>query len=540
MLEKRWASLVVVCSALLVISLDNTILHIALPAIQTSFNATLSELQWIVSSYVLVFASLLLTMGVIGDRLGRKPIFMFGLAWFGFFSLMAAFAQSTLMLIIARALMGFGAAVVMPATLSTVTATFTDEQERAQAIAIWAAVFGLGVGIGPVVGGFLLEHFSWHAVFFVNVPMVIISLAAGYRLIENSRDEDPPEIDGIGVVLSISGVFALVYGIIEAGVKGWDSPDVVFAFSMATVVLLMFACWEGINDTPMLPIGLFKNAAFGIASLALGLVTFVMFGLLLFMSPYLQLIQGYSPLETGIRLLPMALVGAVSAGYSARVTRMIGLRMTVSFGLLITVASMILAAELMTVDTSYSIIVLTLSMLGVGMGMVISPATNAIMGSLPDGKAGIGSAMNDTTRQLGGTLGVAVMGTIINSVYIENVSGFIERSDVQSVLRMFSSEQVEEATRYVRGSLQGSHAVAGEIMKLAPDNMQVLAGRMSDMLIDASNQAFVNGSVQAMWFGVLIMLATTVFAAWLLPDLEPEPVVELEQPIPIPIPITGD
>ncbi len=549
MLERRWASLIVVCSALLVISLDNTILHIALPAIQSNFNASLSELQWIISSYVLVFASLLLTMGTIGDRLGRKPIFIAGMVLFGIASLAATLTRSTGMLIATRALMGLGAAVVMPATLSTVTATFHNPRERAQAIAIWAAVFGLGVGIGPVMGGFLLEHFNWHAVFLINVPVVFITLLAGQRYIDNSYDEAAAPVDAIGVVLSICGLFALVYGIIEAGVKGWGAPDVVLAFSLAVLLLLYFACWEGITDNPMLPISLFQNPTFSVASVSLGLVTFVMFGLLLMLSPFLQLIQGYTPLETGLKLLPIALFGALSAALSARVVRILGLKTTILTGLLITIISMIVSAESISVHVSYGWIVFVLSLGSFGLGLVVSPSTNMIMSTLPANKAGIGSAMNDTTRQLGGTLGVAVIGTIINGVYIDNMNTLMNSAPIQAVMNLFPADQVEQAVQYVRSSLQGAHGVAAEILTQSPENMRQIAGRVSDLLITNSNQAFVTGSAHALWFGVIIMIATTLFALWLLPESAPtsvhdhttsylphiEPEVEREA-----VPVIGD
>ena len=242
--QNRWLGLLFICVSLLIISLDNTVLNVALPAISRDLGASQSELQWIVDAYILVFAALLLTMGAIGDRIGRKRILQVGIVWFGAFSLVAALATSVEMLVAARAMLGFGGAIIMPATLSLVTSSFRDPKERAQAIAIWAAVFGLGIGVGPLLGGYLLQDYEWNAVFLVNLPVVLVALIGGHFFLEESRDENAPSPDYPGVLLSITGLFALVYGIIEAGVKGWEHDSVLFSLGLAGVILTTFFWWK--------------------------------------------------------------------------------------------------------------------------------------------------------------------------------------------------------------------------------------------------------------------------------------------------------
>ena len=326
-------ALLFIIIALLVITLDNTILNVALPSISGHLGASSSQLQWIVDSYVLVLAALLLTMGYLGDRLGRKPFLLAGLVLFGLFSLGAALSPSTWFLVAMRGLMGAAAALIMPSTLSILTATFPDPRERARAIALWSATFGLGLGIGPLLGGWLLEHFNWQAIFYLDLPLAAVGFIGIGCWAQNSRAARPHPLDAAGVLLSIAGLFALVYALIQAGSDGWLSPEVLLGFGFAALLLTAFVLREVRSRFPMLPLGLFRNRSFSGANLALTLVYFVLFGVFFFLSQFLQSVQGYTPLEAGIRVLPIAgttfLFAALSAGIAAR----IGTRYTAALGI---------------------------------------------------------------------------------------------------------------------------------------------------------------------------------------------------------------
>jgi EmrB/QacA subfamily drug resistance transporter len=377
--------------SLLVIALDNTVLNLALPSIARDLGASASELQWIVDAYILVFAGLLLTMGTISDRLGRKKVLQAGLVVFGVFSLGAALAQNTGTLIAMRAIMGLGGAAIMPATLSILTATFRDAKERAQAIAIWAATFALGTGIGPVVGGYLLEHYHWSSVFYVNIPIVIIGLIGGYFTIQNSRGAHPHRVDLLGFVLSIAGLFALVYAIIRAGVDGWSAPQVLWSFLAAAVLLGLFALGERRSKSPILPLQFFRNPSFTGANLALTLVAFGLFGSFFFLGQYLQSVKGYSPLEAGVRLLPMAVTTFIAANLSARIAQRFGTKITVGTGILLSGIGFFYFSTLWRWTPPIRLSSSACAS-GTGIGLSIEPATNSIIGLLSAMQGGVGSA----------------------------------------------------------------------------------------------------------------------------------------------------
>ncbi|KAB2905034.1 MAG: MFS transporter [Anaerolineae bacterium] len=496
--ETRWWGMLFIGISLLVISLDNTILNVAIPSISRDLGATSSDLQWIVDAYVLVFAALLLTMGAISDRYGRKLWLQIGLALFGIGSLAAALSTSTNMLIASRAFLGIGAAVIMPSTLSLITASF-PAHERPQAIALWAAVFGLGVGIGPVVGGLLLESYEWNAVFFVNLPVIAIALVGGQYFLYESRDAKAPKIDLPGVVLSITGLFALVYGIIHAGEAGWADQQTITAFAAAVVLLGAFAIWESRTPTPMLPLHFFRNFSFTGANTALALIMFSMFGSVFFMSQYLQTVKGYTALEAGIRIVPLALTMAFMAASSARITARIGTKYTVALGILIAAAGLFYMSQMYEVDSSYGEIVVGMIILSGGLGMAVSPATDSVMGSVPESKAGIGSAMNDTTRELGGAMGVAIFGTIMNNIYTDKVG---QLSQQLSAMPQSMLEAVSD-------SIQAAHIVAGNPQ--VPDFARQL-------ILDTANAAFVDGMTSAMLIGAIVMAVSSGLVLLLLPS----------------------
>jgi EmrB/QacA subfamily drug resistance transporter len=413
--DRRWWTLVVLSTALLVISLDNTILNVALPTIERELDATSGQLQWIVDSYTLVFAGLLLTMGALGDRFSRRGALVAGLAIFGTASLASAFAGSATMLITTRALMGVGGALIMPTTLSILTNVF-PAHERPKAIGIWAAVAGIGVGVGPAAGGFLIEQFDWTAVFLVNVPIVIAALAAIPKLVPDSKDPEQARLDPIGALLSTVGLAILTAAIIQAPDWGWTDGRILAGFGAAAVVLASFVIWELRTASPMLDVRLFRIRRFTGASGAVTLVFFALFGAIYFLTQYLQDVLDYTPLEAGVRMLPIAAGLIVGGPMSAKLAGRFGTRAVVAAGLT-TVAGALFLLSGADVDSGYSLVAASLVMLGLGMGATMAPATESIMSSVPLNHAGVGSAMNDTVRMVGGTLGVAILGSLLSSSY---------------------------------------------------------------------------------------------------------------------------
>ncbi len=412
---RRWWIHAALSVALLVISVDNTILNVAIPTIERELSASTGELQWIVDSYILVFAGLLLTMGSLGDRFGRRRALFAGLAVFGISSAVAAASTSADMLIVARATMGIGGALIMPATLSILMNVF-PRSEHGKAIGAWAAVFGLGIAIGPTGGGLLLEHFAWGSVFLVNLPIVAVALAMAARLIPESRDPSTPPLDVPGAALSTLGLGTLVYGLIDAPEAGWAAGSTLAAFGLAALLLGGFVARELTTRHPMLDVRLFRLPQFTAASGALTLASFALFGSIFFLTQHMQGVLGYSPLEAGVRLLPIAGGLLISAPLIALLTQRVGTRATVALGLggiALGLAAMLLADA----DSGYAPVALSQVLLAFGMGLGMAPATESVMSVLPLEQAGVGSAMNDALRMVGGALGVAVLGSVLSSGY---------------------------------------------------------------------------------------------------------------------------
>jgi EmrB/QacA subfamily drug resistance transporter len=413
--DRRWWTLVVLSTALLVISLDNTILNVALPTIQRDLVSSSGQLQWIVDSYTLVFAGLLLTMGALGDRFSRRGALVAGLAIFGTASLASAFAESATMLIATRALMGVGGALIMPTTLSILTNTF-PAHERPKAIGIWAAVAGIGVGVGPAAGGFLIEQFDWTAVFLVNVPIVIAALAAIPKLVPDSRDPKQGRLDPVGAGLSTVGLGILTAAIIEAPDAGWSDGTILAGFGVAAALIAGFVAWELHTSSPMLDVRLFRVRRFTGASAAVALVFFSLFGAIFFLTQYLQDVLDYTPLEAGVRMLPIAAGLILGGPMSAKLAGRLGTRPVVAAGLTVVAFALLLLSGA-EVDSGYALVASSLVLLGLGMGATMAPATESIMSSVAVDNAGVGSAMNDTVRLVGGTLGVAILGSLLSSGY---------------------------------------------------------------------------------------------------------------------------
>jgi EmrB/QacA subfamily drug resistance transporter len=419
---RRWVILGVLVVSVLVVVLDNTILNVALRVLadpEQGLGATQAELEWSINSYTLVFAGLLFTFGVLGDRLGRRRMLLTGLALFGLSSLASAYTQDPGQLIAARALMGLSAAAIMPATLSIISNVF-HPRDRAHAVGVWAGSVGLGVAIGPLTGGFLLEHFWWGSIFLVNVPVAAGGLLAVSLLVPESRDPHPGRPDLLGMALSVVGLVALVYGIIDGGEHGWDRPAVWLAVATGAVVLAGFVAWELRIRHPSLDVRLFRDPRFATATGALALMFFAAFGVFFFTTFFLQLVRGLSPLAAGAMLVPFAVAHLVFAPRSAALVQRYGPKAVTATGL--GLAALALAGW-MLIDEHSPLWVLGLLFFvqGAGMANVTQPAIESILATLPRERAGVGSAVANTVRQVGGALGVAVLGAVVMAVYRSQV-----------------------------------------------------------------------------------------------------------------------
>jgi EmrB/QacA subfamily drug resistance transporter len=420
--ERRWWTLVVLSLCLIVITIDNTVLNVALPSIVRDLHASGSELQWMIDAYTLVFACLLLTAGALGDRYGRRKALVFGLVWFAFFSALAATATSPTMVIGARALMGIGGAFIFPTTLSILTNTFHDPAERARAIGVWAGVAGVGVALGPIVGGLLVEHFGWSSVFLINVPVCTACAFAARGFIPESSARDESPLDPVGAGLSILGLFLLLLAIIEAPDKGWLSPFVLGGFLLGVLGLTIFAWWEHRNPRPMLDVKFFRNPRFSAASATITLAYFALFASTFLLTQYFQFLLGYSPLEAGLMLTPVAIGLMVGGPLAPRFVARHGTTKVVVAGLCVAAfATACYASD--TIMSSFGLGLLVRLIYGLGMAATVTPVTESIMGSLPPERAGVGSAVNDTTRQTGGALGVAVLGSLFLALYHSHMDG---------------------------------------------------------------------------------------------------------------------
>ncbi|TJZ79618.1 MFS transporter [Rhodococcus oryzae] len=423
----RFAALAVICLAELLVVLDNTIVNVALPSIGVELHTGVSGLQWVVDAYTLTFAGLLLACGNLGDRYGRRRIMIIGLIGVGVMSVAGANAETLGQVIAARAAMGVFAAAVFPATLALIINIFTDTRERALAIAAWTAMAGFAIAIGPMSGGWLLEHFSWHSVFWINVPVAAVAIIATLLLVPESKAAVVGRLDLPGIVLSIAGITLLVWSIIEAPRYGWLSLATLGGIAAAAVLLGAFVWWQLRTPTPILDMRLFRIRRFSLPALAIAIAYFSMFGFLFLITQYFQGVREYTPLEFGIASLPFAVSVAVGAPIATLLAQRIGTTAVIVFGLLLTGLGLYLGG-LVDVDSTYLADVLpSMVSMALGLAIVQGPATESIMSSLPLDEAGAGSAVNDTTREIGGTLGVAVLGSIVASYYSTKISPIIDR-----------------------------------------------------------------------------------------------------------------
>jgi MFS transporter, DHA2 family, multidrug resistance protein len=512
--SRRWWILAVLCLSVLLAVVDNTIVNVALPTMSRTLSASTQDLQWIVDAYTLVFAGLLIVGGNLGDRLGRRRVLQAGLALFALTSVAAALSRTTGELIASRAAMGVAAALIYPATLALLTNVFTDARERATAIGIWSGVSGLAVAIGPVTGGLLLRHFSWSSVFYVNVPVVIIALVAGMRLLPESRDPKAGRFDPLGAAASIAGVGLLVWTVIEAPRHGWASAATIGGFAGALVILAAFVGWQLRRPDPMLDVRLFRNPRFTAASGAIALAFFGLFGFIFLITQYFQVVLSYDPLRAGVATLPFALVTGLVSPAAIALMKRVGTKAVVTTGLALMSAGFVAAAGT-SVDSAYwGRIITAMVLIAAGLALTASPATEAIMGALPPGKAGVGSAVNDTTRELGGTLGVAIVGSVMSSAYSSHVLTALTKVGAPAAVTSAAQQSVVAGLRaaaYLPPGLRGFAA-------------------------DAARQAFVaglhNGSLVAAGATAVAALATLAFLpARVRPPVTAQPASE-QQPSP--------
>lgn len=494
--DHRWIALSALCLSVVIVNVDNTILNVALPTLVQTLHATSSQLQWIVDSYAMALAGLLLVGGSLSDRFGRKPMFVLGLTMFMAGSLGAAFSGSVPLLIGFRAVMGAGAALTMPSTLSIINDTFRDPRERARAVSAWAGSSGLGIAIGPVAGGLLLSRFWWGSVFLVNVPIVIIAVAGALLLVKDSRNSAADRPDPGGSALSILGLGLLLWSIIEAPTEGWESPIVIATGLASLVTLGVFVGWEARSDHPMLKLTFFRDRRFGIAAAAQCLGTFGLFGGLFVQTQFLQFKLGYSPLQAGLRILPIAAAVVVSSPLAVIVARFAGSRLTTTVGMAAIAGGLWQASVASTTGATYGAVLPGMLIVGAGAGLLLSTATNSLVGSVPQGDAGVGSATNGVAIQVGGALGVAVIGSVLATRYQDRIGSALAGRHVPAAI-----------VHQVNGSLGGALSVA-----------ERLGGATGELLAHAARAAFMSGLGTSLAAGAVTALAGALLTLCLLPS----------------------
>ena len=498
---RRWAALVVLCAAALIINVDNTILNVALPTLVRKLHATSSQLQWVVDSYALVFAGLLLVGGSLADRLGRKRFFLIGLTVFAAGSIGAAISGSVDLLIAWRAVMGAGAALTIPASLSIINDVFRDPAQRAKAIGAWAATIGLGIAIGPIAGGLLLAKFWWGSIFLVNVPIVIAAFAGAMVLLPDSKNPAADRPDPVGAALSIAGLGLLLWAIIEGPTKGWSSVSVVGVGALSGAALAGFIAWEAHIDHPMLNLAFFRDRRFSIAAASESLGIFGLMGVLFLQTQFLQFDLGYSPLQAGLRILPTAAMICLAAPLSPIIARRIGIKLVVVAALAAIAGGLWQISAVSTLAASYQAMLTGLLLIGVGAGLLLPTATNSVVGSVPQGDSGIGSATNTVALQVGGALGVAVIGSAMLTRYQTRITQALAGRHVPIA-----------ATHTIIGSLGGALTVATSV-----------GGATGALLAHAARAAFMNGMQTSLAVGALVALAGALLVLARLPSRTSQP-----------------
>jgi len=512
--RRRWLALAVLCVTVLIANLDNTVLNVALPTLVRDLNATSSDLQWTVDAYILVFAGLLLAAGSLADRVGRKKTFLAGLTVFAGGSAWAAFSGDVSTLIAARASMGIGGALMIPSTLSIISTTFRDRSERQRAIALWGGTSGIGVALGPIIGGLLLTHFWWGSIFLINVPIAAAGLLAALWLVPDSRNVNAQAPDLVGAAASIAGIGMVLWSIIEAPTRGWSSSLVIAVGAGGLAVLALFAAWERITTHPLLNLSFFGQRSFSAGLPAVAAVTFGLYGALFVLTQFMQFFLGYTPLQAGIRVLPAAAAVVVVAPPSARLVRVIGTKLTMAAGLAL-IAAGLWQISGATVTTTFAGTVLGMVLLGAGAGLAIPTATGSVIGSVPASDSGVASAANTTAIQLGGALGVAVIGSLLTTRYQDKMTSALAGQHLPHAVMTT-----------VENSLGGALAVATRA-----------GGAPAALLTHLAKTAFVSGMDLGLLTGSVVAIAGCLLAlAWLpaRPGAAPAPGRRSGRPAPRP------
>lgn len=488
--ERRWKLLGVMCLSLVMVVMSVSGLNVAIPTIQRELGASATDLQWIIDAYAIIFAGLLLFAGALGDKFGRKRALQAGLVVFALGTVIAGLAAGPTQIIVGRAVSGIGAAFVMPATLSLITTVFAPE-ERVKAIAIWAGFAGAGGAIGPIVSGSLLSAgFWWGSTILVNVPIVAVTLLAVTVLSPTSKDDDDSPLDPVGAVFSLVGLAGLLYGIIE-GQHGWSSPSVIAGLVIGGAALVAFVLWELRTEHPMLPMQFFAQRSFSVSSAVITTAFFMMFGFFFLITQYLQFVKGYAPLRAGFATLPIGLALVLVSPRSAALGQRIGAAKVTAGGFGSIALGFAVLSQLQ-VDSSYFVVLAGIVLLGIGMGSTAAVATGQLMSSVPQSKAGVGSAVNDTTREVGGAFGIAVLGSILNAQYRNGVdlSGLGLPAEVDETARESMGSALQAAS-------QLPDTVAGQVVSTA-----------STAFTDALSTVMVVTAVIAAAAAVLVMLVS--------------------------------
>ncbi|MGO9341184.1 MAG: DHA2 family efflux MFS transporter permease subunit [Acidimicrobiales bacterium] len=486
----------VLCVSALIVNLDNTILNVALPTLVRVLHASSSELQWIVDSYAMVFAGLLFVAGSLADRFGRKRFFLIGLAVFATGSTGAAFSGSVHLLIAWRAVMGAGAALTIPSSLSIINDVFRDPKERSRAIGVWAGTVGLGIAIGPIAGGLLLSSFWWGSIFLVNVPIVIAGFAGALVIVPDSKNPVAERPDPVGALLSIAGLGLLLWAIIEAPTRGWASGEVIGVGSASLLVLGTFLAWEARSRQPMLDLTIFRSRRFSVAAAAECLGAFGLLGALFLQTQFLQFDLGFSPIKAGLSILPMAGMLVASALASPLVARLLGLKLTVAAGLGSVAGGLWAISTVSTASTRYPAVVPGLLLIGLGAGLLLPTATNSVVGSVPQGESGVGSASNAVALQVGGALGVAVMGSVMSTRYQDHMTAALAGRHVPAGI-----------AQTIFGSLGGALGVASRV-----------GGTTGALLEHAARNSFMSGVEVSMAVGAAVALGAVLLVLARLPS----------------------
>ena len=492
-------ALAIVCLAALIINVDNTILNVALPTLVRDLHATSSQLQWIVDSYAMVFAGLLLVGGTLADRFGRKRFFLIGLSVFALGSIGAALSSSVTTLIAFRALMGVGAALTIPTSLAIINDIFRDPGQRARAIGVWGGTIGLGIAIGPIAGGLLLSRFWWGSIFLVNVPIACIGFLGAALVVPDSKNPHVQRPDPVGATLSIAGLGLLLWAIIEGPTRGWTSGTVVEAGLASVVVLGSFVIWESRSTHPMLKLEFFRQRRFSVALAAECLAVFGLMGALFLSTQFLQFDLGFSPLDAGIRILPIAITVVVGATASPMAARLVGIKVTVAAGLVSIAAGLWQVSASSRFATSYADVVSGLLLIGFGAGLMLPTATNSVIGSVPRGDSGMGSASNTVALQVGGALGVAVIGSVMLTRYQSHMAAALLGRHVPP-----------SVAQTIFGSLGAALGVAAR-----------LGGSSGIEVARAARTAFMSGNQVALAVGAIVALAAAVLVLVALPSQAP-------------------